>query len=330
MDAAFQILKNSLRQAAQAAGAPLENLIYIPEKPEDIISLFQSALKLEQINGNENYQQTQSAEIFRRQCSSLRLELLNMAKDLEPDSRILNLQEWGQSVFTIWTAIQENDDLVKIQDLEQINNHRKLVTVIENFRKMMNKAAPTGEEEIKTLVNPLLPGTVPTQLQDKVTLKSDETIFALFDARITELLTEQKNRDSDSGSLEQFIERKREDMKEMHKQFENDYVEQAKFYSEKMGPDLQYQAVNSVKNIILSIWQKSMNRWEDSQAQAVIESSLGDMRKKLNEEVKKYKMTNQTFTEEDFKRRMKEQSEKTRNNIRKSFFKEKDDLWRDA
>ncbi len=41
-------------------------------------------------------------------------------------------------------------------------------------------------------------------------------------------------------------------------------------------------------------------------------------------------MTNQTFTEEDFKRRMEEQSDKTRKNIRKSFFKEKDDLWRDA
>ncbi len=80
--------------------------------------MFPSALKLEQINGNENYQQTQSTQLFRQTCSQLRLELLNLAKELPPDSRILNLQEWGQSVSTIWTAIQENDDLVKIQDLE--------------------------------------------------------------------------------------------------------------------------------------------------------------------------------------------------------------------
>ena len=53
-----------------------------------------------------------------------------------------------------------------IQDLEQINNHRKLVTTIEIFRKMMSKAAPIGEEDIKHLANPLLPGTVPENLRD--------------------------------------------------------------------------------------------------------------------------------------------------------------------
>ena len=47
MESAFAILKQSLMKAAQAAGTILEDLIEIPEKASDIITLFPSALSLE-------------------------------------------------------------------------------------------------------------------------------------------------------------------------------------------------------------------------------------------------------------------------------------------
>lgn len=59
-----------------------------------------------------------------------------------------------------------------------------------------------------------------------------------------------------------------------------------------MGPDLQYQAETSVRTIIFSIWQKSMNKWEDSQAMAVIADSLGEMRQTLNDFIHKVKLSN--------------------------------------
>ena len=52
MQSAFDILKKSLNKAAQHAGASLNKLIHIPEKAEEIITMFPSALSLEQINGN--------------------------------------------------------------------------------------------------------------------------------------------------------------------------------------------------------------------------------------------------------------------------------------
>ena len=73
METAFSVLKNSLRQAAQAAGATLEELIEIPRSAEDIISMFPSALSLEKINDNESLVHTRSSVVFREHCSKLRL-----------------------------------------------------------------------------------------------------------------------------------------------------------------------------------------------------------------------------------------------------------------
>jgi len=105
METAFGILKKSLRKAAQAAGAVLEDLIDIPDRAEDIISLFPSALSLEQINGNKNFVHTTSSDVFRQGCSMLRLELLNLAKDLPEESRIVNMQKWGWDAISVWTAV---------------------------------------------------------------------------------------------------------------------------------------------------------------------------------------------------------------------------------
>ena len=55
MDGAYTILKNSLQQAARAANANLEDLIEIPDNAEEIITMFSSALTLEQIKRNENF-----------------------------------------------------------------------------------------------------------------------------------------------------------------------------------------------------------------------------------------------------------------------------------
>lgn len=133
-------------QAAQAAGAVLDEMIDIPDKASEIISIFPSALSLEQINGNKNFVHIQSSDVFRQQCSLLRLELLNMAKSLPLESRVANLKKWAQDAINVWTAVQENDDLVMIKDLNQINDHRNLVTSLDQFRKIMSKSAPIFAE----------------------------------------------------------------------------------------------------------------------------------------------------------------------------------------
>ena len=124
METAFSVLKNNLRLAAQAAGATLEELIEIPSRAEDIISMFPSALSLEKINDNESLVHTRSSVVFREYCSKLRLQIINIAKNLSAESRILNIQKWGQDASVVLTAVMENDDLVAIVDLGQINNQR--------------------------------------------------------------------------------------------------------------------------------------------------------------------------------------------------------------
>ena len=89
--------------------------------------------------------------MFRQQCSKLRLELLNIAKNLTEDNRIVNIAKWGQDAIDIWSAVQENDDLVMIRDLNHINDHRSLIMALEEFRQVMSKAAPTGDEVVRQL-----------------------------------------------------------------------------------------------------------------------------------------------------------------------------------
>ena len=80
MDGAYTILKKSLQEAARAANASLEDLIEIPDNAEEIITMFSSALTLEQIKRNENFQQTRSSDKFRLDCSKLRLQIIQIAK----------------------------------------------------------------------------------------------------------------------------------------------------------------------------------------------------------------------------------------------------------
>ena len=55
MEKAFETLRVSLRKAASAAGAQLDQLLDIPQRAEEIITMFPSALSLEQVNGNPKF-----------------------------------------------------------------------------------------------------------------------------------------------------------------------------------------------------------------------------------------------------------------------------------
>ena len=82
---AFEKLKDSLRKAAQAAGAAnLDQLIDIPETADEIITMFASALEIKLINENRTLQHTRSSDIFREQCAKLRSRILNIARTLHP------------------------------------------------------------------------------------------------------------------------------------------------------------------------------------------------------------------------------------------------------
>ena len=142
MESAFSLLKASLMLAAQAAGAILDDLVLIPEKAEDIITMFPSALELQQVNGNENFVQTKSSDVFRQACSKLRLKILDLSRNLESEQRIVSLVSWGEDTINVWTAVQNNDDLMLIRDLDHINNHRSMIIAIENFKQIMSRPAP--------------------------------------------------------------------------------------------------------------------------------------------------------------------------------------------
>lgn len=81
---------------------------------------------------------------------------MDIAKNLEEESRIVNIQKWGQDVTTIWTSVNENDDLVMIRDLKYINDYKDLVIAIEDFRKLMSAPAPEEAKDNTQEPNPLL------------------------------------------------------------------------------------------------------------------------------------------------------------------------------
>ena len=159
MESTFSMLKAGLLLAAQAAGIILDDLVVIPEKAEDVITMFPGALEYQQVNGNENFVQTKSSDVFRQACSRLRLKILDFSRNLEAEQRIVSLVEWGQDTINVWTAVQNNEDLMLIRDLNHINNHRYMIIAIENFKQIMSRPAPDNEEEQgKRYENPLIPG----------------------------------------------------------------------------------------------------------------------------------------------------------------------------
>ena len=46
-----------------------------------------------------------------------------------------------------------------IKDLEHINNHRSMVTALENFKLIMSRPAPENNYDQTKYANPLVPGT---------------------------------------------------------------------------------------------------------------------------------------------------------------------------
>lgn len=201
--------------------------------------MFSSALSLEKINGNENLVQTRSSDVFRQQCSELRLELLNIAKNLPESSRIVNLQKWGQDAMNVWTAVQENDDLVMIRDLSHINNHRQMVVALEEFRKIMSKKAPVLAlgEVVKNESNPLLTGNVPAEKKAEQVIAQDQTIFCQLTNAIDEALEEQEKRDK-SVRLDNFIDDKKRHFIFLKDELEKKYGDHAIHLTEKFGPEL--------------------------------------------------------------------------------------------
>ena len=95
MQSAYNSLKDNLIKAAQAAGASIKNLVTIPEKAEEIITMFPSALSLKQVNENKNFTQILTENVFRQKCSMLRLSILDFARQLEDEQRILDLKTWA-------------------------------------------------------------------------------------------------------------------------------------------------------------------------------------------------------------------------------------------
>ena len=105
----------------------------------------------------------------------------------------MSLVGWGQDTINVWTAVQNNDSLMLIRDLDHINNHRSMIISIENFKQIMSRPAPENEEEQgKQYSNPLVPGKAVEGQEDKKFIVANMTIFAQFDTAITKALLELK------------------------------------------------------------------------------------------------------------------------------------------
>ena len=102
----------------------MDQLIDIPETADEIITMFASALEIKLINENRTLQHTRSSDIFREQCAKLRSTILNIARTLDPQSRISSMMKWGKDSIAVLSAVMDNDDLVGIEDLQQINDNR--------------------------------------------------------------------------------------------------------------------------------------------------------------------------------------------------------------
>ena len=130
-------------------------------------------------------------------------------------------------------------------------------------------------------------------------ISEDRTIFALFEVVIASSLEKQQNRDK-SVKFEDFIDEQRHVFIEMKEDLVKKYTDQARFFAEKMGPELAATAQLSVKNIIEKIYQKSMTKWQDKQAAATVEYSLIAMENKLKEFVFAAKLSNRNITADEF------------------------------
>lgn len=285
MEEAFGKLKSSLREAASAAGAQLDNLIELPDRPDQIISMFPSALELQQVNNNREFVQTRSSDVFRQECSKLRLLLMDIARNLPETSRIINIQKWGQDVTTIWTSVNENDDLVMIRDLKHINDYRALVIALEDFRKLMSAPAPQEEKDYSSEPNPLLPGHLPEGLKADDKILTNKTIFAEFDNAITEALRKQDNVINQTISIEDFRQTQQASFNDLNKEWIKKTCQWAKYFTSKMSEELQRQALSSVQNIVNSIYQKTISKWKEAQASNFIEASLLEMQEQLKNKI---------------------------------------------
>ena len=69
--------------------------------------------------------------------------------------------------ITVLMAVMDSDDLMRIDDLSQINNKRIMVVSLEEFRRIMSKAAPVLEpgHHYEQFKNPFLSGQVPDGLK---------------------------------------------------------------------------------------------------------------------------------------------------------------------
>ena len=147
--------------------------------------MFPSAISVEEVNGNENFVQTKSSDVFRQACSRLRFKILDLSRNLEAEQRIVSLVQWGQDTINAWTAVQNNEDLMLIRDLDHINNHRYIIIAIENFKQIMSRPAPDNEEEQrKQYENPLLPGEAVEGQEQQKFIVANMTISAQFDTAI--------------------------------------------------------------------------------------------------------------------------------------------------
>ena len=102
-----------------------------------MMDTFHGAIDKHAVYANNVLTQTKSHAGFRDECGNLRRRLINFSQNLEAKQRTLNLKKLMQDMSIVWTAVTESDDLVLIQDLRHINDHRNLEKAMQLFKKIM-------------------------------------------------------------------------------------------------------------------------------------------------------------------------------------------------
>ena len=160
---------------------------------------FHSAIEKKNVYTGDRLTQTVSNCIFHDQCGKLRDQLIKLSKSLGHKNAMKSFKAFVEHMAEVWTAVTQNDDLVLIQNLAHIEDHRNLTEAMNSFRKIMSKT--DGDNNQVTEENPLLRENVsiPENLKQYKTIAPSERLYAILDSYIQDAVREQDNKKTVQG-----------------------------------------------------------------------------------------------------------------------------------
>ena len=158
-----------------------------------MMDTFHSAIDVKAVYTSNRLTQTISNCLFSDECGKLRHQLIKFSENLEHKKTKHSLEAFVDHMADVWTAVTENDDMVLIQNLDHINDHRDLTKAMEGFRRIMSQTDGGNNQEPEE--NPLLrtKNSIPKHLEKYKKIAPSERLYAKLDDYIQKAVREQDN-----------------------------------------------------------------------------------------------------------------------------------------